>query len=119
MLAKQWFLKSQENARYYDQSKTRTGWTVFVEAPTASGRIYFTPGCKMDLWRWAPIPSALPNSSGSSTSDSVSSDRQQLAVTYGTVYGRIWKDILIISPIRPDRVYRLSATLDLQYGTVY
>ena len=39
MLVKRWSLESQEDARYYWQSKTRTGWTVFVEAPTASGRI--------------------------------------------------------------------------------
>ena len=35
----------------------------------------------MDLWRWAPVPSDLPISAGSSTSVNVLSDRQQLAVT--------------------------------------
>ena len=35
----------------------------------------------MDLWRWAPVPSDLPISAGSSTSNNVLSDRQELAVT--------------------------------------
>ena len=35
----------------------------------------------MDIRRWAPVPSDLPISSGSSTSVDVLSDRQQLAVT--------------------------------------
>ena len=35
----------------------------------------------MDLWRWAPVPSDLPISAGSSTSVNVLNDRQQLAVT--------------------------------------
>ena len=39
MLVKRWSLESQKDARYYSQSKTGTGWTVFVEAPAAPGRI--------------------------------------------------------------------------------
>ena len=39
MLVKWWSLESQKDARYYYQPKTRTGWTVFVEAPAAPGRI--------------------------------------------------------------------------------
>ena len=39
MLVKRWSLESQKDARYYQQSKTRTSWTVFVEAPAAPGRI--------------------------------------------------------------------------------
>ena len=38
-------------------------------------------GGKMDLWRWAPVPSDLPIFAGSSTSVNVLSDRHQLAVT--------------------------------------
>ena len=39
VLVKQWSFESQEDAHDYLQSLTRTGWTVFVEAPTAPGRI--------------------------------------------------------------------------------
>ena len=35
----------------------------------------------MNLWRWAPVPSGLPISAGSSSSVNALSDRQQLAVT--------------------------------------
>ena len=35
----------------------------------------------MDLWRWAPVPSDLPISAGSSTSVNALNDQQQLAVS--------------------------------------
>ena len=39
VLVKLWPLESQEDAHYYQQLTTRTGWAVFVEAPThESGR---------------------------------------------------------------------------------
>ena len=38
----------------------------------------------MDLWRWAPVPSDLPISSGFSISVTALSNRRQLAVTQVT-----------------------------------
>ena len=40
----------------------------------------------MDPWRWAPVPSDLLISAGSSISVNVLSDRQQLAVTYTLIF---------------------------------
>ena len=48
----------------------------------------------MDLWRWAPVPSDLPISAGSSTSVNALSDRQQLAVTSSKSFEPCTKDSL-------------------------
>ena len=39
MLVTRWSPENQEDASYNYQLTPRTGWTVFVEALTASGRI--------------------------------------------------------------------------------
>ena len=52
----------------------------------------------MDLWRWAPVPSDLHISAGSSTSVSVLSDRQQLAVTMKNAIDNVSSCKSIFSP---------------------
>ena len=56
-------------------------------------------GGKMDLWWWAPAPSDLPTSSCSSTAVSVSSDRQQLAVTWDIIFWRPQRESSDYCPI--------------------
>ena len=53
----------------------------------------------MDLWRWAPVPSDLPISAGSSTSVNDLGDRQQLAVTYRLLRKMVAGSVLSICGI--------------------